>query len=313
MPAFIGQPHRVPYAFVVSGTANKYGGISNSAPVWTYSPNVTFFTTLSSSFPFTGTYQSNNYVTDADNDTIAITKNNIFVQGVTWDGGKFSYNGTGSSSTVTGHILTANDGRGGVTDSSAFAIVIIPPAPSWIAAPSPNFVAGQTSTYGLSSLISNYNILTDVVSTVPGSPSLPSWLSITNSPAGLIANGSQVDANDLTGASRPNLRITRGSQTADSGVFEVTVSATNSGVATWTEMLQYQWALNLDGNTYQESSAGFAMYLYDNRVDDYAEWQAVVATAETPGAWTFLATPVFGGFSRFAVDEIRHTIGIIPG
>lgn len=124
-PRWHGQPQRVLTAFTAAGTATKFGGVTNLPSIWNFVPNVTFSVGVTATFPVSGTYQSNNYVTDPENDTITLTKNSVFVQGVTWDGGKFITNGTGSATTSTGHILTANDGRGHFVNSSAFEIALI--------------------------------------------------------------------------------------------------------------------------------------------------------------------------------------------
>ncbi len=97
----------------------------NQAPIWQNVPNLSFTENTPAVFPTTGTYQSNNYVTDSDNDPISITKNTVPVQGLAWDGGKFTFDGTGSAQVVTGHILTANDGQGHMVQSPAFSVTII--------------------------------------------------------------------------------------------------------------------------------------------------------------------------------------------
>jgi len=82
---------------------------ANSIPVWQSAPAVEF--ELGGGvqyFPGSGTYQSNGYVTDADADTITITWTGS-LSGVTWDGGRFVYDGVGAVGSGS-QILTATDG-----------------------------------------------------------------------------------------------------------------------------------------------------------------------------------------------------------
>jgi hypothetical protein len=100
--------------------------VSNLAPVWINVPSPSFVSGVASNFPASGTYQSNGYVTDGDGDTIAITRNSVFVQGLNWTGGRFEFDGTGTAQLVSGHILTANDGAGHLVPSSPFSVTINP-------------------------------------------------------------------------------------------------------------------------------------------------------------------------------------------
>lgn len=82
---------------------------SNRGPVWAIVPTIIFREGVPSSISIA------EYVTDADGDALVIELNAApLPAGVTYDavGQRFVYDGTGASAMTTGHVLTADDGRG---------------------------------------------------------------------------------------------------------------------------------------------------------------------------------------------------------
>lgn len=187
----------------------------NSAPVWQSAPTVPFVFGVASVFPTSGTYQSNGYVTDVDGQTITITWGGS-ISGVTWDGGKFSYDGVGAV-TSSSQTLSATDGVDTVA-SPSFSVDIASSV-AWSSNPAPSFTAGVTGeTFNVSSYLVNYNAGTDVITFVSGNPS---WLSISG--GNLVADGTQTDSSDFSGLI---LRVTRsGSGSDDTDSLTVTVFA----------------------------------------------------------------------------------------
>lgn len=197
---------------------------SNQPPQWQSSPSPSFTLGVASNYPPSGTYQSNSYVTDANGDTITITWISGSVSGVTWDGGKFVYDGFGSAGTTGSLVLRANDGTD-VTDSPAFSIEIVSNL-AWSATPIPSFVEASVTPLNLGAYVTNYSSATDVFTVTPGY-SLPVWLSLTGTGGvNLTPNGTQVDADDVAAIPGIKIRVTRsGGSFVDSSSFGVTVTA----------------------------------------------------------------------------------------
>ena len=200
---------------------------SNQPPQWVSVPSPTFTLGTASNFPPSGTYQSNGYVTDANNDTITLTWISGSITGVTWDGGKFVYSGAGSAGTTGSLVLRANDGTD-IVDSSAFSIVIESNL-AWSVTPSVSFVEASVTPVNLGSYVTNYNASTDEFRVTP-SYSLPLWLSLTAGPGtgsgNLTPNGTQVDANDIPASPGIKIDVRRsGGAWVSSAAFGVTVTA----------------------------------------------------------------------------------------
>lgn len=283
---------------------------SNQPPVWQSSPSPSFTLGTASNFPPSGTYQSNNYVTDANSDPITITWLTGSVTGVTWDGGKFVYGGAGSVGTTGSLVLRATDGVDHA-DSSAFSIEIASGL-AWSATPSVSFVEASTTPANLGVYVTNYNSATDEFRITP-SYSLPGWLSLTSGPGtgsgNLTPSGTQVDANDIPASPGIKIDVRRsGGAWVSSAAFGVTVYVAGSGVATWSELMPMIYNANT-----VESSSAFKQYLKGDLVDNYTEWQTIEALAETDASWTLMGTGVWAGFFPFAVDDQTGYMAIIPG
>src|SRR5262245_13932105 len=132
-------------------------GPPNLPPVWagTHS-NLSFYATESAIFPTSGTYQSNGYVTDPENDPISIAQTaGPALPGLAFDGTKWISSGTAVPQAQSGYVLNAVDSHNNATPSNAFSITYLSP---WISTPSPSFVelqAGQT--YNVAQHIRNFN------------------------------------------------------------------------------------------------------------------------------------------------------------
>lgn len=207
---------------------------SNQPPQWISVPSPTFTLGTASNFPPSGTYQSNGYVTDANGDTITLTWISGSITGVTWDGGRFVYNGAGSAGTTGSLVLRANDGTDTV-DSSAFSIVIESNL-AWSATPSVSFVEASLAPVNLGSYVTNYNASTDEFRVTP-TYSLPLWLSLTAGPGSgagnLTPNGNQVDADDVSASPGIKIDVRRsGGAWVTSNAFGVTVTAAPAATGT---------------------------------------------------------------------------------
>jgi len=79
----------------------------NRAPVWQTVPTITFTQGVASSISIAG------YVSDPDGDALTISMNGSLPSGVTFDaaGKRFVYDGAGTVTTISGIVLTADDGR----------------------------------------------------------------------------------------------------------------------------------------------------------------------------------------------------------
>ena len=102
----------------------------NAAPTWNQAIVVRFTEGVASTYPPSGTLQSNGIVSDVDGDPISVTKSGPAVSGVTVNGNgttgtSLSYNGVGIPVTSTGHGFSANDGQGHVVPSASFSIEIV--------------------------------------------------------------------------------------------------------------------------------------------------------------------------------------------
>lgn len=200
---------------------------SNAPPVWQSVPSPSFVLGVASNFPPSGTYQSNGYVTDADGGTPTVTWVSGSISGVTWDGGKFVYDGIGSVGTTGSLVLRADDGTDTV-DSATFSIVIESNL-AWSATPSVSFVESGVLPTNLGSYVTNYNASTDEFRVTP-SYSLPLWLSLTAGPGtgsgNLTPNGTQVDADDVDVGTNPiKIDVRRSSgEWVSSTAFGVTVT-----------------------------------------------------------------------------------------
>jgi hypothetical protein len=85
------------------------GAPGNGAPVWTSIPPITFVAGVASDFSIMP------YVSDPDGDALALALNDVALPaGVTFDaaGMRFVYDGSGPIAMTTGHVLSADDGRG---------------------------------------------------------------------------------------------------------------------------------------------------------------------------------------------------------
>lgn len=283
---------------------------SNQPPVWQSSPSPSFTLGTASNFPPSGTYQTNNYVTDQNSDPITITWLTGSVTGVTWDGGKFVYSGAGSAGTTGSLVLRATDGTDHA-DSAAFSIEIVSNL-AWSATPSVSFVEAGVTPVNLGVYVTNYNASTDEFRVTPGY-ALPSWLALTPGPGtgsgNLTPNGTQVDADDV--AANPGIKIDvrrSGGAWVSSPAFGVTVYLAGSGAATWSELMPMIYNANT-----AESASSYKQYLKSDLVDNYAEWQTLEAIADDGTVWTLMGTPVWAGFYPFAVDDETGYVAIIPG
>lgn len=306
---------------------------SNQPPVWQSSPSPSFTLGTASNFPPSGTYQSNNYVTDANSDPITITWLTGSVTGVTWDGGKFVYGGAGSVGTTGSLVLRATDGVDHA-DSSAFSIEIASGL-AWSATPSISFVEAGTTATNLGVYVTNYNATTDEFRVTPGY-SLPSWLSLTPGPGAgsgnLTPNGTQLDANDIP--ANPGIKIDvrrSGGAWVSSPAFGVTVYVAGSGMATWKSMALVSVAANKDNsaNAPHMSAGNFVRGPFSNTAlprlsasmagdgtpDTQAAWDAWAARAKDQSAaeWVNMDNPPWGGWTMYPVNHDFHIVYFVPG
>ena len=81
--------------------------VANLPPVWQGVPTITFTQGVASSISIAG------YVSDPDGDALTISMNGLLPSGVTFDaaGKRFVYDGAGTVTTISGIVLTADDGR----------------------------------------------------------------------------------------------------------------------------------------------------------------------------------------------------------
>jgi hypothetical protein len=70
-------------------------------------------------------------------------------------------------------------------------------APTWIGTPAPTFTAGSTTPYNPTVFISDYNVITDVVTVDNSGAALPGWLTLVSNQ--LIPNGTQTSADTFSG------------------------------------------------------------------------------------------------------------------
>lgn len=81
---------------------------TNAPPAWRTIPTITFTQGVAASISIAA------YVSDADGDALAITKNSAALPpGVTYNATSKSlvYDGTGAVGSTSGHVFTADDGR----------------------------------------------------------------------------------------------------------------------------------------------------------------------------------------------------------
>lgn len=291
---------------------------SNQPPVWQSSPSPSFTLGTASNFPPSGTYQSNNYVTDANSDPITITWLTGSVTGVTWDGGKFVYGGAGSVGTTGSLVLRATDGVDHA-DSSAFSIEIASGL-AWSATPSVSFVEASTTPANLGVYVTNYNSATDEFRITP-SYSLPGWLSLTSGPGtgsgNLTPSGTQLDANDIP--ANPGIKIDvrrSGGAWVSSPAFGVTVSAP-SGAWTWNDWSQFSYAYgSAQAAIENPQDYPFAFGTWPSSsvtLDTYAKWQTNIARRTDMAQAMRIITPIFGGFFEVVHDEERFVVCVVPG
>jgi len=293
----------------------------NQAPVWNSSPSPTFVQGTAAFFPASGTYQSNGYVTDPDGNPITITWLAGSVSGVTWDGGRFVYDGLGSLGTTGGLVLRASDGTAG-TNSSAFSIQIASGL-AWSATPSVSFVEASVTPVNLGSDVTNYNASTDEFRVTP-SYSLPSWLTLTTGPGAgsgnLTPNGTQVDANDIPPSPGIKIDVRRsGGAWVSSAAFGVTVYVVVSGDATWNDWSEFSYAYGSDQaevgdpQTSTHALGNWLGHLPGYITGGEPDWQTNIARRNDINQLYRLITPIYGAFFEVVADPELPLICVVPG
>jgi hypothetical protein len=295
---------------VIARSNKTAQGPANSPPVWpTTMPTPQFNAGTPGLYPPSGTYQSNGIPNDVDGDILILTKNTVVMQGLSWDGGRFVYDGSGSGQTLGGHILTADDQHGHIVPSPAFSIVIATTAPYWAGQPTPLFIAGSTQPYDLAWAIGNFNPATDTVVIISGG--VP-WLAAFGTQ--LVPDGTQTTSSGFTG-------LVVGVQRSGSVFAEinltVTVVAAGSGVATWMDWGEFTYGYSAEqaavGNPVVANALGTWTYPAQPSLANEAEWQTNNARQSDLSQPVRLITPVWGGFYMNVWDEEAPLICVVPG
>lgn len=289
---------------------------SNQPPQWQSVPTPSFVFGVASNYPPSGTYQSNGYVTDANSDAITITWLTGSISGVTWDGGKFVYDGAGSVGTTGSLVLRASDGKD-TTDSSAFSIEIASGL-AWSSTPAPSFAEASVTPFNLGAYITNYSSATDEFRVTQGY-SLPTWLSLAGTGSvNLTPSGTQVDADDVSSSPGIKIDVRRsGGAWVSSAAFGVTVYVAGSGVATWVDWSEFSYSYGVDSASVGDSTSGDALgnwfYTGQPTLASEAAWQTNNARQNDTSTEARLITPVWGGFFQPVWDEEMPLVCVVPG